>query len=128
MQPASRSKWRLIFVACLALSPLGGMFAHALGARGREARVDPHLAAVGPAELTQRIDEGLEARLRLRIVLGQADEHADPPDRLALLPARIERQCRRAAEHADEFPSAHVISPSVCRRGRVAVGYDQFAA
>jgi tripartite-type tricarboxylate transporter receptor subunit TctC len=55
MQPASRSKWRLIFVACLALSPLGGMFAHAQSYPARPIQVILPFAGGSASDVVTRI-------------------------------------------------------------------------
>ena len=70
--------------------------------------VDPHVAAVGPAQLLQPLQERREAGLSFRIVRGQAHEHADAPHPLGLLRARRERpRGRRAAEKRDELAPPH---------------------
>ena len=51
--------------------------------------VDPHVAAVGPAQLLQPLQERREAGLSFRIVRGEAHEHADAPHPLGC--------CARAA-------------------------------
>ena len=58
--------------------------------------VDPHVAAVGPAQLLQRLQERRDAGLAFRIVRGHVHEHADAPHALGLLRPRRERPRRRA--------------------------------
>ena len=80
-----------------------------VGIAGGPASVDPHVAAVGPAQLLQPLQECREAGLRFRIVRGRAHEHADAPHPLGLLRARRERpRGRRAAEKRDELAPLHV--------------------
>ena len=75
--------------------------------------VDPHVAAVGPAQLLQPLQERRDAGLRFRIVRGAVHEHADAPHALALLRARRERpRGRRAAEQRDELAPLHSITSS----------------
>ena len=77
-------------------------------ARG-PAGVDPHVAAVGPAQLLQPLQERRDAGLRFRIVRGRGHEHADAPHPLGLLRARRERpRSRRATENTEKFPPPHV--------------------
>ena len=70
--------------------------------------IDPHVAAVGPAQLLQALQERREAGLPFRIVRGQVHKHADAPHPLGLLRACGERPRRRAAEKRDELASPHV--------------------
>jgi hypothetical protein len=67
-----------------------------------EANFHPHVAAVGPAQVLHTLLEGRETGLPFRIV-GDRDEHTDPPHPLRLLRTRRQRpRCRRAAEQGDE--------------------------
>src|SRR4051794_28650822 len=78
------------------------------------ARVDPYVAADGPAQQRQRLQERRDPGLKLRIVRNCVQEYADAPHALALLRARRERPCyRRAAEQRDELATArHSITSS----------------
>ena len=60
--------------------------------------VDPHIAAVGPAQLLQPLQKGSEASAPYRIIRGHVREHADAAHSLRLLRARRERPRCRAAE------------------------------
>src|SRR5215471_969363 len=61
------------------------------------------VASFRPTQTLQRLAERRNARLCLRIALGKAHQHADPPHPLALLCTRRERpRPRRAAEQRDE--------------------------
>jgi len=53
--------------------------------------IDPHVAAVGLAQLFQPMQEGSEASLSFRIVGGPALEYADATHPVALLSACGER-------------------------------------
>ena len=65
------------------------------------AGVDPQVAAVGPTQSLQLLQERVVARLPFRIVRPVWHEHADTAHPLARLRARGERpRRRRAAEHA----------------------------
>ena len=69
-------------------------------------------ASLRPSQPIEFPPERRELRLHIRIVLGEAREHADAPHALALLRARRERPCRRAAaEKGNELPSPHGIVP-----------------
>ena len=71
-------------------------------ARG-PAGVDPHVAAVGPAQLLQPLQECRDAGLRFRIVRGRGHEHADAPHRARAC-------CARAASgHAAAAPPSSVM-------------------
>ena len=58
--------------------------------------------------------------LALRIVRGQADQHADAPHALGLLRARRERPCRRRAAE-QRMNSRRLIARSPFCRGIVAI-------
>ena len=62
------------------------------------AKVDPNIAANGPARFLEALQERREAHLSFRIVRGEVHQHADPPHALGLLRARRERPGGRAAE------------------------------
>ena len=73
------------------------------------ANLDAAVAAVGPAELLQRLYERRFAGLSFRIVRGRVHEHADAPHALSLLRPRRERpRDRRAAEKRNELTSPHI--------------------
>src|SRR6516165_3308863 len=92
--------------------------AHQIDVAAAPARVDPHIAAFGPAELSKMPREFREQRLTFWIGRGKIHEHADPPNLIGLLRARRERPSgRRAAEQRDEIaPSDHSITSSARRR------------
>src|SRR5262249_41086954 len=73
-----------------------------------KAMINPHIVAVGPAQLLQPMLECREAYLLVLIVHGRGREHADTAHALRLLRARRERPCRHAAEQRDERASPHV--------------------
>src|SRR5262245_18699817 len=78
-----------------------------------KAMINPHIAAVTPAQLLQPLLECRKALLVLLIVHGRGREHADAPHPLALLAARRERpRRRRAAEQRDELAPSHSITSS----------------
>src|SRR5258708_20269340 len=84
---------------------------YTFGMASAPAILDPDVAAIGPAELAERIEErrgvGLTFSIGLRVVRHQ---HADPP---RLLRARRERPGRRrAAEKRDEIAAPHSITSS----------------
>src|SRR6516164_7930977 len=86
-------------------------------ARG-PADVKARIAAVGPAQFCQPLDESGELSPPSRIALVRTQEHADAPHPLWLLPARRERpRSRRAAEQRNEVAAFHSITSSArcCR-------------
>src|ERR1700693_569366 len=84
------------------------------GIAGVPAILDPDVAAIGPAEPLERIEERRDASLTFSIGLRVIrDQHADPP---GLLRARSEWPSRRrAAEGGYKFPpsdgSCHLSPP-----------------
>src|SRR5262245_19536554 len=70
------------------------------------------VASFRPTQALQRLAERCNARLCLRIALGKAHQHADPPHPAGLLPARRERpDGYTAAKKCDEFPPPHGAYP-----------------
>jgi hypothetical protein len=87
-----------------------------IGITDAPAGVDPHVAAINPAQLLQALQECREASLALRIVRRQAHEHANASHLLRLLRARRERPRGRADEKRDELaPLYHSITSSELR-------------
>src|SRR5215831_11678018 len=88
--------------------------ADAVGIARTPAVLDPHVAAVDPAQLVQSLLERGEACPDVRIVRvrSRPNEHPDAPHSLALLRARRERPRRRAAKQRDELASSHSITSS----------------
>src|SRR5262249_52774870 len=83
------------------------------GIASTPAGVDPHVAAVGPAQLLQPLHERRETGLTIRIVRGLANEPSDPPHLLGLLRLCRKRPRRRASEQRDELaPPHHSITSS----------------
>src|SRR5262245_32300531 len=80
-------------------------------ARG-PADVKARIAAVGPAQFRQPLDESGELSPPPRIALVRTQEHADAPHPLGLLRARRERPRGRAAEKRDERAALHSITSS----------------
>jgi hypothetical protein len=64
---------------------------------------DADVAAVGPTELCQSLEERRIADLTLRIVRGRGVQHTDPPHAAWLLRARRKWPRRRAAEEREEL-------------------------
>src|SRR5262249_53129254 len=104
--------------ACRGQDDVGGernqfrrVFASAGSVRS-PASVDARIAALGPAQLLQRLYERRVASLPFRIVSGQVHEHADATNPIGLLRARREWPRSRAAEKRDELASSHSITSS----------------
>jgi hypothetical protein len=75
----------------------------------RPAVVDPHVAAVGPAELLQSLLESRDAAPAFRIVRGHVHQHANTLHALGLLrPSRERHRRRSAAEQGDELSPSQV--------------------
>ena len=70
--------------------------------------VDPHVTAVGPAQLLQCVLECRAAGLCFRMVRGQVHEHADAAHALGLRPRSKRPSGRHAAEQRDEVAPSHV--------------------
>src|SRR5262249_18848927 len=73
----------------------------------RPASFDADVAAVGPTELCQSLEERRVADLTFRIIRGRGVQHTDPPHAAWLLRMRRERPRRRAAEERDERAALH---------------------
>jgi hypothetical protein len=83
-----------------------------LSAGGRKAVVDVEIAALRPTQLFEPLLQLREPCLRFRIVLGQADEHPDPPNAVALLRARGKWPSGGCAcEKSHKTPSSHRANP-----------------
>src|SRR5262249_13769752 len=76
-------------------------------------KVHPQVAAIGPTQICKRLSEHRVAKLPLRIVFVERQEHADTPDAVALLRPRRKWPHGRTPEPCDEFPpSDHWITSS----------------
>jgi hypothetical protein len=64
--------------------------ANAVGIARGPTNIEAHVAAVGPAQLLQGLQEPRDAGLPFRIVRGMVHQHADPLYLLGLLRARRE--------------------------------------
>src|SRR5262245_10230739 len=98
------------------------IFAIVLGIGCGKAIINPHIVAVGPAQLLQSLLECREAYLDVLIVRGQARKHPDPPHPLPLLRARGKRPRgrRHAAEQRHERAALHHSITSSARASSVA--------
>src|SRR6516162_3691211 len=82
--------------------------------------VRPDVACFRPTQVLQRLAERRNARLYLRIALGKAHQHADPPHPVGLLRARRERPSGYCAtEKRDELATAAHSITSSARASRV---------
>jgi hypothetical protein len=81
------------------------------GLAPRPPNFDPHIAALGPAQLLQRLLKRYEVVLLTRIVRVQVEEHSDAAHALGLLRLRRVRPsgCRRAAKKSDELAPSHCL-------------------
>jgi hypothetical protein len=88
-----------------------------------------HVAAVGPAQLPQPVNERCDAGLFFRIVRCERREHADAPHPLRLLRTCRERPCdRRTAEKRNELTPPHVghgASSPPATRGPVGARHER---
>ena len=71
------------------------------------ARVDADVAAVGPAQLLQRLPERREGGLHFRVGLGERAQHTNPAHPVLLRPRRQRPSRSYASEQPDEIPSSH---------------------
>src|SRR5215469_9201739 len=85
-----------------------------------QAVVDLQVTSDVPSQFPKSLQERGVAGECLRVVRGQASEHADAPRTLGLLCARRERPRGRAAEKRDELAPFHSITSSA--RTRIPVG------
>src|SRR5262245_60513221 len=70
--------------------------------------LDAEARAFGPPELAKLLSECRDARLNVRIAVGERHQHAHTPQALAPLRACRERPRGRAAEQRDERAPVHV--------------------
>src|SRR5262249_55527192 len=87
-----------------------------IGVTAGPTKVHPHVAAIGPTQVSKRLRERGEASLSLRIVFVECHEHADAPYAVALLRARRERPRCCCAEERDELAPSHSITSSARAR------------
>jgi hypothetical protein len=81
---------------------------HPIGVSAAPPKVHPHVAAVGPTQVSKRLRERRIATLPVRIVFVVRHEHADASHAAVLLRLRRERpRRRRASEPRDERPAFH---------------------
>src|SRR5262249_49516929 len=73
---------------------------------------DSDVAAFRPPKLLESLPECGHISLKFRVALGMRHQHADLPHPFALLRARRERPCHRAAEKRDELAPPHSITSS----------------
>src|SRR5262245_41790110 len=103
---------------------------HTVHIGGREAVVDPDVAALDPSQLLEAAFECIQERGCLPVILGRAHEHADVPHPLALRARHANsRRCRRrAADERYELAPPHSITSSArCRNGSGTVRPSAFA-
>src|SRR5215471_19080841 len=94
--------------------------ANVVGFASGPPRVDAHVAPDDPARLREPLLERPDPGLKVRIVRGGVQEHADAPHFFALLRARRERPTgRRSTEQRDEIAAVyHSIARSARRSDR----------
>src|SRR5262249_42186926 len=86
--------------------------ANATGSAAAPAVADAYVAALGPAQLLQRLPECRDVGVHFRIALGERIEHADAPHPLGLLRACRDRPSGyTAADQCDEVPPPHGAYP-----------------
>src|SRR5262249_25557507 len=97
-------------------------FTNTLGIVRAPTEVDAHVAAVGPAQFLQPLQECREAGLCRRIVGRGVQEHPDPPPPLALRSRREPAPRRRAAEKRDEVAAFDLRAHSITSSARPISG------
>ena len=83
---------------------------------GRPAGINFHVAAVGPTQSLQPLNQRVEACLSFHVVLGQRHQHADPPHTFALLRMRHQRPSSGHAAKPGDESRRFIRSPR--RRGQ----------
>src|SRR5262245_49081007 len=92
---------------------------YARGIGATPAIVDPHVAAVSPAQFFKRLPECSYIAPLLGVILGEGTQYANPSDAVWCLPPRRERPRRRAADQDDEIPPPHEPLPQAQARPRL---------
>src|SRR5215510_14690499 len=84
----------------------------------RPAELDSRVAALGPAQLLEALQECSVTGLRFPVVRSQAHYDTDAPDALGLLCDRRERPrgCRTAEERDERAPLHSITSSASCWR------------
>src|SRR5262249_7943804 len=85
---------------------------HPIDVTAGPTKVYPHVAAIGPTKVRKGLSEHRDASLRHGIVFVVLHEHADTPHPFALLRARRDGPCRRAADERDELAPFHSMTSS----------------
>src|SRR5262249_15523137 len=86
------------------------MPAKGIEAAKTRAVINLHVAAIGPAQVLELLDECRVSRLPICIVTGAAREHGNTSHPLALLCARGKRPPdRRTAKKCDELAPSHCL-------------------
>jgi hypothetical protein len=83
-----------------------------IGVTAGPANVHPHVAAIDPTQVPERLSEGREAMLLLGIVFVERHKHADAPQAVPLLPPRRQRPSHHA-EPSNEFAPSHLQSSRI---------------
>src|SRR5262249_13896618 len=99
---------------------LGGVSLQTICVAAAPAIFDADVLPHSPTQLLESLQKRRVAGLSFRIVCRQGREHADAPHPLALLRARRERPCGRAAEQRDEIAPFHSPMPPVLPTGSIA--------
>src|SRR5215467_2256058 len=84
--------------------------------------LDPHVAADGPTQFLEALQERRVASLSFRIVRAEVHEHADTPHALSLLRPRRERPRCHTAEERDEVAALHLRRHSITSSARPRSG------
>src|SRR5215510_11410651 len=93
---------------------------YAFGLGTAPAIVDAYVAARGPTQFFKCLPECRRIGLRIPIVLGKGRQYAHAPHPLALLRARRERPCRRAADERDELAALYLRGHSITSSARAS--------
>ena len=95
-------------------SQFGRVLAKQIGIGRGPAEIDPHIAAIDPAQLFQPLQKRARTGLIFRIIRSAGHKQANAPDPLGLLRARGKRPyCRRhTTEKCDELAPLHSITSS----------------
>jgi len=69
--------------------------------------VDPHVAAIDPAEFLQSLIERIDVRLHLWIVRRESNDYSDTSYPIRLLRAHMQWPCGGPSDKRDELSACH---------------------
>src|SRR5262249_46580108 len=91
---------------------LVGVHTYSIRVAGRKAKVEPHIAALDPAQFRKFLPHNIVVGLSVTIGFDSNVQDPDPPPPVGLLRAGGERPRRRPTEPRNELPPSHARLPS----------------